>query len=166
MTLAFALLALAVASLPPPPSSSPSSSADRAGAAKPHIFLVLADDLGHGNVGWARKHYNCSTDEVQTPRLDALVEEGVELSRFYAYHMCSPTRSALQTGRHPMHVNMVNADPTIYNATESTGTGAGIPRNMTGVATKLRSVGYQAHMVGKWDAGMATPAHTPQVRQA
>eukprot|EP00035_Acanthoeca_spectabilis_P003368 m.92872 g.92872 ORF g.92872 m.92872 type:complete len:439 (-) comp12086_c0_seq2:653-1969(-) len=78
--------------------------------------------------------------------------------------MCSPTRSALQSGRHPYHVNIVNADPTIYNASESTGTGAGIPRNMTGMATKLRSVGYRTHMVGKWDAGMATPTHTPKGR--
>lgn len=50
-----------------------------------------------------------------TPSLNSLVATGIELNRFYAYHMCSPTRSALQTGRHPMHVNIVNADPTIYN---------------------------------------------------
>jgi arylsulfatase A-like enzyme len=40
----------------------------------------------------------------------------------------------------------------------------GIPRNMTGMATKLASAGYATHMVGKWDAGMATPDHTPYGR--
>merc|ERR1719382_835106 len=86
---------------------------------KPHILLVLADDLGFGNVGWNRDQSPAPSKEVQTPILDQLVEEGVQLTRFYVYHMCSPTRSALQTGRLPMHVNMINSNPTIYNATES-----------------------------------------------
>ena len=81
-----------------------------------------------------------------------------------AFHACSPTRSALQSGRLPLHVNTHNSDPTIYNATSATGTGSGIPRNMTGVAAKLRAGGYATHFVGKWDAGMATPTHTPHGR--
>ena len=84
---------------------------------------------------------------MQTPRLDELVREGIELTRFYAYHMCSPSRSSLMSGRLPIHVNIVNADPTIYNASESSGTGAGIPRNMTGLGQKMKEGGYQTHMV-------------------
>ena len=122
-------------------------------ARPPHVLLVLADDLGYGNVGWTRSRNNCSTPEVQTSTMDRLVAEGIELTRFYAYHMCSPSRSSLMSGRLPMHVNVVNDDPTIYNASESTGTGAGIPRNMTGLASKLKSAGFATHMVGKWDAG-------------
>ena len=105
--------------------------------------------LGFGNVGWTRAGNNCSTPEVQTPNMDALVADGIELMRFYAYHMCSPSRSSLMSGRLPMHVNIVNADPTIYNASESSGTGAGIPRNMTGLASKMKEAGYRTHMVGK-----------------
>merc|ERR1712232_148713 len=41
---------------------------------------------------------------------------------------------------------------------------AGIPRNMTGMAEHLKAAGYATHQVGKWDAGMATPDHTPQGR--
>ena len=41
---------------------------------------------------------------------------------------------------------------------------AAIPRNMTCIATKLKSAGYKTHQVGKWDAGMATPDHTPHGR--
>ena len=46
-------------------------------AAKPHVLLVLADDLGYGNVGWTRAEHGCPTPEVQTPVLDALVLEVV-----------------------------------------------------------------------------------------
>ena len=131
--LLWAALAQLCASAPSQALASPAS------ATKPHILLILADDLGWGNVGW---HRSPAFAEVQTPNLDKMVSEGVELNRFYAYHMCSPTRSALQSGRLPMHVNIVNADPTIYNASESTGTGAGIPRNMTCMASKLKQAGY------------------------
>ena len=64
----------------------------------PHLLLVLADDLGFANVGWNRKEWGIESKETQTPVMDSLVEDGVQLTRFYAYHMCSPTRSALQTG--------------------------------------------------------------------
>jgi len=134
----------------------------QAAGTKPHILLVLADDLGYGNVGWLRESFGLKTDEQQTPELDKLVGEGVSLTRFYAYKMCSPTRSSLQSGRLPLHVNIVNKNAAVYNESESTGTGAGIPRNMTGIATKLRQAGYRTHMAGKWDAGMATMDHTPK----
>lgn len=49
-----------------------------------------------------------ATDEVQTPTLDQLVRDGIELDRAYAYKCCSPTRSAFQSGRHPYHVNAMN----------------------------------------------------------
>lgn len=55
-----------------------------------------------------------------------------------------------------MHVQPSLADPC-----EPDG---GIPREMTGIATKLKSAGYETHQVGKWDAGMATPDHTPAGR--
>ena len=129
---------------------------------KPHILLVLADDLGYGNVGWLRKSFGLGTDEQQTPQMDQLVAEGVSLTRFYSYKMCSPTRSSLQSGRLPLHVNLVNKNAAVYNESESTGTGAGIPRNMTGIATKMHQAGYRTHMAGKWDAGMATMDHTPK----
>lgn len=41
------------------------------------------------------------------------------------------------------------------------GVGAGIPRNMTGLGLKMKAGGYRTVMAGKWDAGMATPTHTP-----
>jgi arylsulfatase I/J len=96
--------------------------------------------------------------------MDALVREGIELDRAYAFMFCSPSRSALQSGRNPYHVNVMNAEPSVYNSSDPESGYAGISRSMTTIATKLASVGYKTAMYGKWDAGMATPAHTPRGR--
>ena len=84
------------------------------------MVLVLADDLGFGNVGWTRAANNCSTPEVQTPVLDALVADGIELTRFYAYHMCSPSRSSLMSGRvrPPAAAAMLNARFIFLSSTQ------------------------------------------------
>ena len=47
--------------------------------------------------------------------MDELIANGIELQRNYAHKYCSPTRSAIQSGRHPMHVNVMNIDPNFYN---------------------------------------------------
>jgi len=137
-----------------------------AAAAKPHIVLVLADDYGWGNLGLHRREDGAAHElqaraEVHTPHLDGLADEGVVLERHYAYRICSPSRSSLQSGRLAVHVNTVNTGVTVRNLSDPVSGWAGIPRNMTGMAQKLRSAGYRTHMVGKWDAGMATPEHTP-----
>jgi arylsulfatase B len=80
------------------------------------------------------------------------------------HKFCSPTRCAIQTGREPVHVNVINADPSVHNPADPVGGYAGIPRNMTGVAEIMRTASYSTHMVGKWDTGMATPQHTPAGR--
>ena len=48
------------------------------------------------------------------------------------HKFCSPTRCAIQTGRAPVHVNVINADPSVHNPADPVGGYAGIPRNMTG----------------------------------
>ena len=81
--------------------------------------------------------------------MDALVHEGVELDRHYVFQFCSPTRSAMQSGRNPIHVNTVNGPPDLSNP-ENADTGwAGIPRNMTGIAEHMLRAGYSTHMYGK-----------------
>jgi len=123
--------------------------------------MILADDFGWANVGY---HRNPPTNEVQTPNIDQLVKEGIELDRHYVYKFCSPSRSALQSGRNPIHVNTLNLEPTYYNPADPVSGFSAVPRNMTGIATKLKQAGYATHMFGKWDAGMATPDHTPHGR--
>ena len=80
-------------------------SAGAAAEPKPNIVMHLADDFGWANAGWHRPE---GYKEVQTPHMNTLVEEGIELDHAYSYKFCSPTRSAIQSGRNPIHVNAQN----------------------------------------------------------
>lgn len=59
----------------------------------PHLVLVLADDLGWGDVGW-------HGSAIRTPQLDALGAGGVRLERYYTQPLCTPSRSQLLSGRY------------------------------------------------------------------
>jgi len=61
-------------------------------------------------------------------------------------------------------VNVVNASPLDHNDADPVGGFAGIARNMTGLGDVMKRGGYATHFIGKWDAGMATPDHTPAGR--
>src|SRR5438105_15418721 len=61
-------------------------------APQPNIVLIMAEDLGYGDVGWHGGPY-------QTPNLDKLAKESVRLEQHYSLPVCSPTRSSLLTGR-------------------------------------------------------------------
>tara|TARA_B110000208_G_scaffold140602_1_gene169659 strand:+ start:172 stop:1992 length:1821 start_codon:yes stop_codon:yes gene_type:complete len=122
----------------------------------PHIVFFMADDLGHGNVNFNRA---TPVAEVTTPNMDSLVASGVHLTRVYAYMFCSPTRAATLSGRLPIHVNVLNLDPSAWNATS--GEGAGIATEMEGLGRVMQRGAYYTSAIGKWDAGMATPRHTP-----
>ena len=128
---------------------------------KPHIVMMLVDDWGWANVGY---HRDPPTKEVVTPNIDSLVSNGLELDQHYAFKFCSPSRSTLMSGRLPIHVNDLNLSPDYYNPKDPVSGYSAIPRNMTGIAAKMKAAGYATHQVGKWDAGMATPDHTPKGR--
>ena len=148
-----------------PPSSPPPSTSQA-----PHIVMILIDDWGWANAGWHRNtlgpggHFIPATSEVRTPHMDALVREGIELDRHYVWAVCAPSRSALQSGRNPIHVNLMNINPYNSNPLDPVSGFSGIPRNMSGIATKLAAAGYSTHAYGKWDVGMATVDHTPAGR--
>ena len=86
---------------------------------------------------------------------------------WYSFQFCSPTRSSLQSGRYPSHVNDKNLDVTVHNPADPISGFAAIPRNMTGIASKLKLAGYRTHQVGKWCARpsprlpTAAPASAP-----
>eukprot|EP00040_Diaphanoeca_grandis_P016465 m.84937 g.84937 ORF g.84937 m.84937 type:complete len:573 (-) comp25821_c0_seq3:107-1825(-) len=130
-------------------------------AIKPNVIAILADDYGWADAGW---HRPVGYNEVQTPVMDQLVKEGIELDRQYVFKFCSPTRSAAQTGRNPIHVNTVNLDPLNYNPMDNVSGYAAVPHNMTGIAEIMKKAGYKTAFFGKWDCGMATARHTPRGR--
>ena len=126
-------------------------------APRPHIVLMLTDNLGYGNVGFTRAlSGDPPSPEVATPTLDALAAEGIILDRLYCYKFCSPSRSSFLSGRLPVHVNTHNDDQRIP--------GAGIPVGMTTLPQKLRDGGYSTHHIGKWHVGFASANHTPMGR--
>ena len=128
---------------------------------KPHIVLILIDDLGWANVGY---HRDSSTLEVDTPNIDSLVEQGLELNHHYASSVCAPSRSSLLSGRLPIHVNDQNRNMALYNPDDTISGYMGIPRSMTTLGTKMKEGGYATHVVGKWNVGTATYDHTPEGR--
>jgi hypothetical protein len=89
----------------------PGASAATNATAPPHIVFSLVDDLGWNDVG-----FHDSFSQISTPKIDALVAtEGVELSQYYVYRFCSPSRSTFLTGRYPWHIGQqteMNLNPT------------------------------------------------------
>jgi arylsulfatase A-like enzyme len=95
----------------------------------PHIVTLMVDDLGWHNVGW-------HNPRQRSPNIDRLVrEEGAELTRHYAYKVCSPSRSSFLSGRLPIHVNVENL-PNITSP-------GGIDLRMTLLPQMLRRAGYE-----------------------
>ncbi len=106
-------------------------------AERPNIVLVLADDLGYGDLACY------GAPDVQTPNLDKFAAEGLRLTSCYAGHPnCSPSRTALMTGRTPTRVGVRNWIPE-----ESP---VHLRRSEITVASLLQRAGYDTCHVGKW----------------
>jgi arylsulfatase A-like enzyme len=107
---------------------------------RPNIVLILADDLGYGDLGC----YGSKT--IATPRLDRMAREGVRFTDFsVAAPFCSPSRAALLTGRLPLRCGV----PYVLFPTEHTG----LPPDEVTLAELLGSAGYATACVGKWHLG-------------
>jgi len=113
-------------------------------ARQPNIVLVLADDLGYGDLGC----YGQQT--LPTPHLDRLAKEGLRMTRHYAGStVCAPSRSVLMTGRHTGHTDV------------RTNWDAPLPQGTTTIARLLSSAGYATGCFGKWGIGHTIPDRDP-----
>jgi len=107
---------------------------------RPNIVILLADDLGWADVGY-------HSDRCETPHIDRLCQEGIELDRFYVAPMCSPTRAALLTGRYPIRFGMARAVIPPYRD-------FGIPPQERTLPEELAKLGYEHRAIfGKWHLG-------------
>ena len=106
---------------------------------RPNIVLLLADDLGYGDL-------SCfGSPAVKTPHVDRLASEGLKSTRFYAASaVCSPTRAAILTGRYPLRFDIRKH----FNDRDMW-----LPESATTVAELLKDAGYNTAHVGKWHLG-------------
>ncbi len=122
-------------------------------AAPPNVVLILADDLGYGDLG------SYGAEDLRTPHLDALVAAGMRFDNFYANSpVCSPTRAALLTGRYPDTVGV----PGVIRTHERDNWGY-LSQDAVLLPKVVKRAGYQTGMVGKWHLGLDSP-NTPVER--
>ncbi|NQU53300.1 MAG: sulfatase [Bacteroidetes bacterium] len=119
---------------------------------QPNFVFILVDDLG-----WADVKCNFPESFYDTPNIDRLAENGVRFTNAYAANpVCSPTRAALMTGKHPNRVNITDwipgADPK-KRPLLGTLDGNELALNETTIAEKLKEKGYKTCFVGKWHLG-------------
>lgn len=144
------LLCVATFFLSPAPAQSAPAQSDR-----PDIVLIVADNLGFGDVGC----YGCK--DIQTPNIDRIAAEGVRFTNFYSNGPeCSPTRTALLTGRYQQRIpglecalgtgNVGRYDDAIALAEQNN---LGLPPEETILIPLLNQAGYKTAGIGKWHLG-------------
>lgn len=115
---------------------------------KPNIIIILADDLGWGDVG-----YHGST--IKTPHIDRLAKEGIALNRFYTAAVCSPTRAGLMTGRYPDRFGLRSTVIPPWSE-------FGVDINEVFLPQMLAEAGYKNRAIlGKWHLGHASLKYHP-----
>lgn len=119
-------------------------------AERPNVIVMVADDLGWNDVGF-------HGGDIDTPSLDRLAAEGVELNRFYTTPICSPTRAALMTARDPIRLGIAYGVIMAWD-------NIGVHPDEHFMPQSFQAAGYQTAMVGKWHLGHAQMTYHPNNR--
>lgn len=117
---------------------------------KPNIVFLLIDDLGYADCGFM------GGKDIHTPVIDKLAREGTILDSLYVQPVCSPTRSALMTGRYATRTG-------VYTIVRPHATW-GLPLAERTLASALKEAGYETVITGKWHLGEFDPAYVPTAR--
>lgn len=115
--------------------------------AKPNIVLFIADDLGYGDLGC----YGNSS--VRTPNIDSIARDGVKMTQHLtAASTCTPSRSALLTGRYPIRTGMVATGLMRVNTWPYSS--CGLPSSEVTFAEQAKLASYTNGYIGKWHLGL------------
>ena len=119
--------------------------------AKPNIVLIVADDMGYGDLG-------CYDGVQQTPHLDQLAKEGLRFTDFHSSgSVCSPSRAGMITGQYQQRVGVdgvINADSG--HMAHSWGVD---PKKVMNYPRELKKQGYATALFGKWHLGYLPQYH-------
>jgi uncharacterized sulfatase len=126
-----------------------SDEAGKIRSTRPNVVIVLADDLGWGDLACY------GHPKFKTPNIDRLAREGARLTNFYACcPYCAPTRAGLQTGRYPFRCG-ITGNPTPDQGINE----LGLPAREITLGEAFRAAGYRTGFIGKWHLG-----HLPHFR--
>jgi arylsulfatase len=111
---------------------------------KPNVVLILADNVGYGDLG---SYGGGESRGAPTPRLDALAQEGLRLTQFLVEPACTPSRAALMTGQYSIRngLSLIAIEDSPYT----------LPANAFTMGELFKSVGYATAIFGKWHLGSA-----------
>ncbi|MFP4620987.1 MAG: sulfatase [Bacteroidales bacterium] len=114
---------------------------------KPNILCIMVDDLGYGDLSYT------GAEDLHTPNIDRLFENGMEFTDFYANcTVSSPTRASLITGRYPDLAGV----PGVIRTHETNSWGY-LREDLVTLPQMLNKAGYHTAIIGKWHLGLEPP---------
>lgn len=122
----------------------PGGDLERVPPPRPHVLVILADDLGYADLGFT------GARDIRTPHLDQLAAEGIVCTDAHvSASVCAPSRAGLLTGRYQQRTGFEC----------NLGQGGGLLAGTRTVAAALGEVGYETALVGKWHLGAEAHNH-------
>ena len=118
----------------------------------PNLILLLADDLGYGDLGVT------GSKQIPTPHIDSLAAEGVRFTDAYVTSpVCAPSRAGLMTGRHQVTFGFRDNLAPVQPGHDPEF--VGLPPDQTTLADRLKALGYTTGLIGKWHLGERPQFH-------
>ena len=121
-------------------------------AQRPNIIYIMTDDMGYGDLScYGNKKY-------ATPNLDKLASQGIKFVNAYAAApVCTPTRTALMTGRYPAKTPVGLLEPL---RTPQKDSAYGLTKDIPSLGILMKESSYETALIGKWHLGFM-PQHSP-----